>query len=427
VESALDLRVARARFELGVLLPVAAPLALLALILAVVAPGLVNQDTWLTLVTGREVAEHGLPHHHATVMGGSHRFVDQQWLAQVFLYSLGSVGFAVAACLGAAVTAVGLCAWIAHRRGASALSILVFALWSAVAAPWGFQVRAQSLALLLFAVVLLLLELDLAWWTVPVIAVWANVHGTAVVGVALVVVYALVRRHWALLCAPAALFVSPYALELPGYYRTMLIDPPFGNEIKEWQHTSPSALTAAFFALLVVAVWRGRRLGWLDRIVLVLLGALALDAIRGLTWFALAALAYLPAAAPHRRARVQGAKSACIALAAALGAVLSTVTGHYDPAVPLPARGPVFANEATADYLLWRDPSLRVAYDVQFETLTKAQIGRLLVWRRFGPGWQSVVDGYRVVVDDPEHVNRLVATGRWRRTFVGRKLAVAER
>jgi hypothetical protein len=409
-------------------LPVAAPLALLALGLAVVAPGLVNQDTWLTLVDGRAIAEHGLPHQHATVMSGSHAFVDQQWLAQLMLYALGSVGVAVAVCLGASLTGFGLCAWIAHRRGASALSLLLFSVWAAIAAPWGFQVRAQSLAVLLFGLTLLLLEGEVAWLTLPLLVVWANIHGSVVVGVLLVVVHALVRRRWLLLCAPLCVFVSPYARELPGYYRTMLIDPPFGNAIKEWQHTRPSGLTAAFFALLLVAVLLARRLSWRDRLMLLVLAVLALDAIRGLIWFVLAALAFLPAIATRRETLIRGTRSTCVALAATVGAIVSTASAFYSPHVPVPARGPVFANEATADYLLWRKPSLRVAYDVQFETLTAQQIDRLLAWRRFEPGWANVTNGYRVVIDDPEHVARLVGLHRgWRQTFVSDKLAVAER
>jgi hypothetical protein len=428
VESALELRIARARHDVGLLLPVAAPVALLAFMLAAVAPGLVNQDTWLTLVDGRAIAEHGLPHHHATVMGGAHAFVDQQWLAQLVLYALGSAGAAVAVCLAASLLAVGLCAWIAQRRGASALSILSFAVWAAIAAPWGFQVRAQSLALLLFALVLVLLEGEVPWLTLPVLAVWANVHGSVVVGVLLVVAHALVRRRPLLLCAPLCMVVSPYARELPGYYRTMLLDPPFGHAIKEWQHTRPSALTAAFFALLALSVVFARRLSWRDRIVLLLLAVLALDAIRGLIWFVLAALAFLPAVATRRESLLRGTRSTCVAVAGAAAAVISTGSAFYGPRVPVPTRGPVFANEATADYLLWREPSLRVAYDVQFETLTAAQIDRLLAWRKFEPGWARVPNGYRVVIDDPEHVARLVALHRgWRQTFVSGKLAVAER
>jgi hypothetical protein len=46
---------------LASLLPVAAPVALLVAFLAAAAPSIVVQDTWMTLVSGREIAEHGFP------------------------------------------------------------------------------------------------------------------------------------------------------------------------------------------------------------------------------------------------------------------------------------------------------------------------------------------------------------------------------
>src|SRR5206468_420157 len=91
-------------------------------------------------------------------------------------------------------------------------------------------------------------------FVLPALAVWGNVHGSVVVGVAVVLAYALRTRAWAYLAAPAMVFVSPYAPQLLGYYRTMLLDPPFGRYIAEWHRTTPGPLTAAFFALALVAL-----------------------------------------------------------------------------------------------------------------------------------------------------------------------------
>src|SRR5207302_8141320 len=140
---------------------------------------------------------------------------------------------------------------------------------------------------------------------------WANLHGSVVLGALLVIAYglhAIVRaenrsaRLRALTCvvvSPPALLASPYATSLPGYYRLMLLNPPFGREIKEWQQTTPSGLTAVFFLLLAVAVvlvvTRRGRLGLLDLLVLGLTVAAGLDALRGIVWFSLACAALLPA------------------------------------------------------------------------------------------------------------------------------------
>src|SRR4029079_504080 len=55
-----------------------------ALILAVFAPDTVVGDTWMSLVSGRETVEHGLPHvDHLTVYGAGKTWTDQQWLAHL--------------------------------------------------------------------------------------------------------------------------------------------------------------------------------------------------------------------------------------------------------------------------------------------------------------------------------------------------------
>src|SRR6266540_549430 len=52
-----------------------------------------RSDTWLALVAGREIVQHGLPRHDAlTAWTLGDRWVDQQWLAQLTLYGLERVG-----------------------------------------------------------------------------------------------------------------------------------------------------------------------------------------------------------------------------------------------------------------------------------------------------------------------------------------------
>src|SRR5207245_1131176 len=92
--------------------------------------GQVNQDAWLALVGGRELARHGLPHHETlTLWGHGHAWIDQQWLAQLALYGLYALGglallavahaFLTTAAYGAAVVG-------ARRLGGSSRSVLFF-------------------------------------------------------------------------------------------------------------------------------------------------------------------------------------------------------------------------------------------------------------------------------------------------------------
>jgi hypothetical protein len=232
----------------------------------------------------------------------------------------------------------------------------------------------------------------------------------------------------------------------------MLLDPPFGRAIKEWHRTSPSGLTAIFFVLLAVAVVlviaRRGRLGLFDLLVLGLTLATALDALRGIVWFGLTCAAFLPALATKRpgTSRFEGRGAEVLAWTAAAASVGAVVWLAARPPTAYSTRFPrstvavvesrtagnhalVYADDSSADWLLWRLPSLRgrIAYDVRFELLTKSQIARLVTWDNRTPGWRSVSAPYSLVVGDPEHVGALVATGGWLRVLSSPNVGVAAR
>src|SRR5207248_10155798 len=74
----------------GTLVMVVATFAIVMLVS--VRTGLVV-DGWMALVSGREIAQHGLPTHDTlTVWAHGRRWVDQQWLAQLLIYWLARAG-----------------------------------------------------------------------------------------------------------------------------------------------------------------------------------------------------------------------------------------------------------------------------------------------------------------------------------------------
>jgi hypothetical protein len=101
-----------------------------------------------------------------------------------------------------------------------------------------------------------------------------------------------------------------------------------------------------------------------------------------------------------------------VAVAVSLAAALRHGEGWYqrywpDEAVAAvasrPTATPVFPSDRSADWLLWRIPTLRgrIAYDVRFEVLDRSGIDALLAYSRMdGPTWYAVTDGYGVVVLD---------------------------
>ncbi|MDQ3824042.1 MAG: hypothetical protein M3321_12465, partial [Actinomycetota bacterium] len=167
------------------------PVALFAVYCCVVLTALPQelvQDSWLTLVSGREVVEHGLPERdHLTVWTLGSTWIDQQWGAQVAFYGLFLAGgiklvMLVHAGVLAAAFAVGLAA--ARHGGASPKAVVLVGAVTMFMAPWALQMRAQTLSSLLFVLVLWLLVADSrspsrrVFLVVPLLVVWANVHGT---------------------------------------------------------------------------------------------------------------------------------------------------------------------------------------------------------------------------------------------------------
>jgi hypothetical protein len=418
--------------------------------LLIFPPALIVNDSWLNLATGREVVHHGLPSHdELTVYGLGATWTDQQWLAQVFMYAVYSLGgfalLSIATC-ASVVGAFSIAAAAARSLGAGARAFWVMFLPVLVAAPWAWSIRAQMLALPLYTALLWLLASEArapsrrVWLAFPLLVVWANIHGSVALGALLVVLlgaYELVRtrgRSWArsialVVLAPLAILVTPYGpADTVRYYHLMLVDPPFAGRVTEWSWAAPATNTIFFYvlaAIAVVLVWLGRRrLTIFDMLVLGLTLAGGVDAIRGIMWFALACMVFLPVAIGHRlesKRRGEPRRGLNIAIAAGLTVALLAVAGSlftrnetwfedYWPRETVDAvraelrpGDRVFAPDRFSDWMLFKIPALRgrVAYDVRFELYDRRFFQRLQDYNfEDGPDWKSFADGYRIVIVD---------------------------
>jgi hypothetical protein len=452
-------RVGRAERSFPILLPIVAPLTLLAAV--VTTSNIVQTDTWVALVSGREVA-HGLPSvEHLTVLAQGRRWVDQQWLGQLVLYEVervGGVGLVVAACAAAALLAFGLAAAAAQMRGASPMALALWVPLAFLVGPWGVEARTQSLALPLFALVLWLIVRDpdlrsrSSLSLLAVLCVWANVHGSVTLGAAVVSAHGLqsllrtgLRRLplAVFLLAPATVLASPYALALPGYYRTMLLDPPYGREIVEWQRTTP-ANAPVFFAIaaLVALILLGRRrkivpVEWL---LLALTFFAALTAVRLTPWFALAILAVVPPLATRKGsaaafARLGPTLVAGLMLTAICAGLAWSASRDYDGPGSLvatlrsqPRTTLVYADLPLADWVLWSSPRLRgrVAYDGRPELMTKRQFADVVRFARLSHGWPAAVRGYSLLVTNEKIARRLTGSA-WRPIGSGKGIVLLRR
>lgn len=433
------------------------------LLLLLLAPHLLVADSWLTLVAGREIADHGLPEvDRLTVMANGAEWVDQQWLAQLLFYWIeraGSLSLVTVVNIALVLGAFGGAIAAARARGASERATLLVTALVVFAAPWSWQVRAQTFALPLFVAVLWLLvdgtrnPSRRTYAVFPLLVLWANVHGSVALGATLAVAYGLLelvaRRHAVLargaafvVLPPLCMLASPYALDLPGYYELMLVDAPFADVIREWQPSRPGSSTVVFYGLALVTAAlvarRPRRLTVFELVTLGVTFAGAVVAVRGIAWFALAALVIAPYAldgvVPLHRKRPLDARvnrfAAGLSLALLAGAALFTLAR---PAEWLDENWPrelhravaraasdaevrVYPSDRHADWLLWKIPSLRgrVAYDVRFELYTEEQLDTIVSYDcECGADWKRAADGYRVIVVDersePSHTADFLA------------------
>ena len=265
-------------------------------LLTVFAPSLVVGDTWLTLMAGREIVDHGLPRtEEITILGQGATWTDQQWLAQLVFYGaheLAGLKAVVVLDILLILLALSLAAGAARSLGASSRSTFLIGLLAVLAGPWGWTIRAQSAALPLFAGVLWLL-LDgyrngirrRTLLVLPLLVLWANLHGSVVLGAGLTVLLTLTvllsaRRTTLrpapgaapgsvpgfsqapppllplglLFLAPLCVLATPYGWDIVAYYELMLVDAPFAEILREWQWSKPSGTTALFWLLAPVAV-----------------------------------------------------------------------------------------------------------------------------------------------------------------------------
>jgi hypothetical protein len=412
----------------------------------------------MALTSGREIAANGIPHREAiTVLALGDPWLDQQWLSQLAWYGVEQAGtltgvalFDVLLVAGAYASALAA----ARMLGASARAAVLVALPCLVMAPWSWQVRAQTFALPLLVWTLFLAAQHVRkpsariWLAVPLLLVWANLHGSVLLGAGLVILAALwaataSRDRWALL-PRAALFsvvvglaalTTPYGVDIVDYYRLLLFDPPFGDYVVEWGRTTLEPITAVFFAVAalgaVLIVWKRRRLAWFDIAVLAILFLGALQAVRGIAWFALGAAVLLPnaldgvfrspAVVKYPRVNLVIAGVSIAAALVAIGVVAAKPSGWFEARWPAGAiaavesAGPdarVLPSDRHANWLLWHDPSLRgrLAFDTRFELLSKQTFRSLLYWNsQVGDDWKRIANGYAVlVIDEPKKHKRFV-------------------
>lgn len=439
---------ARALYALERELPGIIVVVAFAGVLAGALSSTLNQDGWLALLSGREIVQHGLPSvDHLTVWSAGRRWTDQQWLGQLGLYGLYALGGLRAVLVAhwlVVSSTFALLVVAARRLGGSPISTaLVAALAFIPLLGTISEVRTEALAGLLLLVVMWLLIEELrrptrrVYLVLPLLVLWANVHGSVLLGVALCVLagasFVLGSRssgeHAAVLIVGsiAAVFASPYALSLVGYYHRTLLNRDFSKFVTEWKPTTLSLEHLPVFLLAGGGLWllarSGRSTLMFERVAFVLTALAAFEAVRNVGWLAIVSVLVLPHTFGHERTPRVAGRIAPLALgllaASAAVVVVALVTAAGAPGKRLAERYPaqvsdvvartlardprarVFANESYADWLVWRVPAARgrVTFDARFELLTSAELRQLYDWASQSTDhWRAAAAGASIAV-----------------------------
>ena len=234
--------------------------------------------------------------------------------------SAGTMGLLAAQTVSVAAT-LSLIALDALRRGARpARAIFVIACLAVGAATAFLVARVQLLSLVPFALLLLLLRFDYErpsrriWFVVPLLALWGNLHGAVLIGVAVTGCYLLFSRlrrdPGPAVCLGiatlAASCANPGLWRAPAYYLGVLGGEATSDASGMWGRPDLGnpfdLMMVATAVVLVVMAVRRRRPVW-EYVALAGLAAGTVTASRNAVWLLLlaagAAAASRPPAAPQ--------------------------------------------------------------------------------------------------------------------------------
>jgi len=241
-------------------------------------------------------------------------WIDQQWLAQAIFAAVYRFGGwpALATLWGVIIAAIEALLWRAARSmGAGVRTTGVALLIGFVVAAQGSALRSQVLGLLCLAALMTLVadrkdHPGRLWLAIPLLAAWANLHGSFPVGLALLGLAAVedvAGRHRprqavaTLVFAAVATLANPFGLDAWRYVATIGTDPTIAQFVTEWRHTpllDPAG--AAFYGsvvavvvIVLVSIRQGHRPPWMLLAWLVGLAFLGAWAVRAVAWWGVGA------------------------------------------------------------------------------------------------------------------------------------------
>jgi hypothetical protein len=248
------------------------------------AVSIVGSDAlWLTALGDRIRQSGSIPDGIPFAAAPSADWVNTTVLGQLVFslaHEAGSLGVVVAQVVAVAAVLIVIAADSSARRArASSTSVALVAVVVGAAAPL-LIARAQLLSLVPYAVLLVLIRRQhdrpsgAIWWAVPLIALWSNLHGAVLIGVAVLGCYLLFDRLRTSpitaigvgLAALLATCINPGLLRAPSYYAGVFGGEATSDDSGMWSRLSlsnPFDVLLVLSALVLLATaFRRRRYLW---------------------------------------------------------------------------------------------------------------------------------------------------------------------
>lgn len=386
-----------------------------------------DPDLFWHLATGRQTLESGLARTDvfSWTIPGRAVFVDQ-WLGDVVIAASWTLGGwqGVAALRGLVATALAFVVFVTAlaARPERPLIGVCAALPALFLARFVTTDRPAFLALVCFAVLVALLRARDARWlfaTVPLLLLWANLHGSFALGLGLVVLIAVARaineRERRTVLIAAALAATAITLMTPSGLTTWtgsgghFFSPPrFISEEGVPDPRSPiGTLFAVTLSLLLATALLGRGAGARAIAILVPVTFVSLTATRHLPFLAIAAAPYFASWWPDPlRATPSGRGGSDRRLVGACAAIAAGVLGAailFAPNAPDESDYPVAALAALeagpglfnayewGGWLIWRAPASPVFIDGRLFPYQPDVLADYSIVSEARPGWREVV------------------------------------
>jgi hypothetical protein len=293
-------------------------------------------DLWHHLARGREICATGtiISHDVFTYTVAGQAFVDNNWLTQIAgwqIYRLGGMELVQAINSLLLATTVAILVGLGVRLGASPRVAAGVSLAMVVGLSQTLLIRPQTVSMLLFATLLLVLVTRRALWTAPLIVMlWANVHGGFPIGLVLIGCFVLaghVKWWWGGLAAIATL-ANPYGWGVYAYVLNTS-NRATTRVIQEWLRPDVFSFYGAFWlativSVLTLAILRRRELKAWMWIVVAAFVVISCTSVRMNIWWYLAAAPIAMALWP--RSQREPAEPSALAIAFYSLIVLAMIT-----------------------------------------------------------------------------------------------------